>query len=87
MHKSAIVLEDDILEAVIGGTYASGAEVSGDTQSLRFEGKSVPLPPAGSKKEDAEDGIKAFCPVCHEMQIFRKAADYNLHCSTCGTVL
>lgn len=87
MHMDATELEDSVLEAVTGGTNVPGVETSEDVQGLKFGGKSVPLPPAKSKKEDTEGGLTAFCPVCNEMRIFQKGTDYNLRCTKCNNVI
>ena len=51
MGKKLAELSDEELVVVVGGV---GVEVSGDTESLKISGKTVPLPPARPKKE--EDG-------------------------------
>lgn len=42
-------LSEDDLKLITGGANV-GVEVDGDVASLKFSGKSVPLPPAKSKK-------------------------------------
>ena len=75
-------IQDEKLKEVTGGV---DPECTGDVASLRFQGKSVPLPPADSRKKTEQTHQRVWCPVCKTAQECLVLAPGKLFCTVCST--